>query len=104
MNLNLKIDAISSHRNGVCGEPFTVVLFRDEDLHPLNNRMVATIFDTDGHCAVLNVGELNRGNVGFAQGNSWRGDRYFEALKPFVDAYNKDDSDEFKAPDADELI
>jgi len=86
---------IARHRNGICGEPFTVVLFDDLDHHL---RMIATIFDTDARaaprCAVYAIDELMRGNIAFAAGNSWRGDHYADALWPAVEAWHaaKDDN------------
>ena len=38
--------------------------------------MMATIFDDNGYCAVLDVDETAKGNIEFAMGNSWRGDWY----------------------------
>lgn len=63
--------SLARHRNGISGEPFHVVIFDSED-----GRMVATVFDAAGHVAVLNVAQTAAENIAFAQGNSWRGDRY----------------------------
>ncbi len=68
------------HRNGVAGEGFYVVLFRDDD----GSTKVAVQFcenDSDGNpqvnmrTAVLQVDKLAAGDIAFAS-NSWRGDHY----------------------------
>jgi hypothetical protein len=86
--MNLTIQNVAYHRNGVCGVPFTVILFTDNDIG--GGTMVATISDADDMaCHVLNVDELTKGNIGFAQGNSWRGDRYANVLLPLVKEFEK---------------
>jgi hypothetical protein len=77
------------HRNGICGEGFWAILFQDADQE---GTMIASIFHGhEGHCAVYNVEELHKGNVGFGCGNSWRGDHYEDQLRALVDAARKDD-------------
>lgn len=78
MQLNI-IDA-SFHRNGIGGVGFYAILFDDAE----QGRMIASLFDESGYCAVYNVDELAKGNVAFAQGNSWRGDRYEAELRPLL--------------------
>lgn len=84
----LTIDSIAHHRNGICGEPFWVILFRfTED--GITHRMVATYFDVDNtkltpKCAVLDVDMTALGNIGFAEGNSWRGDHFSDALREAI--------------------
>jgi hypothetical protein len=86
--MNLTINKVSHHRNGVCGVPFTVILFTDNEIG--GGPMVATISDDDTlACHVLNIGELNRGNIEFANGNSWRGDRYAGPLLELVESFEK---------------
>lgn len=91
-DLKVKLEKMDYHRNGVCGAPFYVVLFDD-----LTNKckMVATVFtssfekNTNPACAVYDIAQLCEGNIEFANGNSWRGDHYFWALKPQMEAYWK---------------
>lgn len=78
-----KIISASFHRNGVGGEGFYAILFDESE----NGRMVAALFDTPGHCAIFQVEELAKGNILFAQGNSWRGDCYEAVLRPALDEY-----------------
>jgi hypothetical protein len=79
-NLKLTITAASYHRNGVAGVGFYAILFDDRD----NGKMVASLFDREGYCAVYNVDELAQANIAFACGNSWRGDHYEDALRPLL--------------------
>lgn len=90
MSENIEVTEVSRHRNGICGEPFYVCLFADPD-QPGMDHMVAVVFgdeDDEGwfvgrsmpQVAVLSIGELAEGNIAFARGNSWRGDRYADAL------------------------
>lgn len=83
--VSIKIVDVSFHRNGVCGAPFYVILFDDKD----NGRMVASLFDEPGYCAVYNVAELGKNNIAFANGNSWRGDVYESALRPALKSWLK---------------
>lgn len=82
--MTLTLKEVARHRNGICGVPFTVVLFDDA----VEGRMVAIIFDSDRgspRCAVLRVSTLaeDGGTVAFGV-NSWRGDQYADALMPLV--------------------
>lgn len=83
--LKLTVVDASWHRNGIGGAGFYAVLF-DEAEH---GRMIASLFDEAGYCAVYKIDELSKGNIAFARGNSWRGDVYEEALRPLVDAFLK---------------
>jgi hypothetical protein len=60
------------HRNGVSAAPFDVALFNYE-----GTRKVAVIFPEPFHCAVLDVGELERGNIQ----SRWRGDAFETNLR-----------------------
>ncbi len=82
--MKLKIESIAFHRNGICGAGFYAVLFTD----PEQGLMYAALFDEPGHCAVVNVVLLAKGNVAFGE-NSWRGDQYESALRPLVAAFEK---------------
>lgn len=68
--MNLSLIARSHHRNGVCGDPFDVYLFRDED----GTAKVAVDFGGMS-VAVLDVGLLAKGDISFGS-NSWRGDKF----------------------------
>jgi len=82
--MKLKILQASFHRNGVCGEGFTAILFEDHEGSKEDQPMIASLFDEAGVCAVYSVPKLAEGNIGFAMGNSWRGDRYEEQLRPLL--------------------
>ena len=85
--MNLKITNASWHRNGISGVGFYAILFDDLDEE---KKMVASLFDESGYCAVYDVAQLAEGNIAFACGNSWRGDRYEEALRPLLDKFLAD--------------
>lgn len=94
--MKLSIIEASYHRNGVGGIGFYAILFNDLEAESENqNPMIASLFDGDvegqlsGFCAVYSVPELKAENIAFAQGNSWRGDRYESALRPLLKAYLK---------------
>jgi hypothetical protein len=74
--MKIIIDSIARHRNGICGAPFHVVLFRDPD----EGRMLGIVFDLAYHVAVFNIDKLALGNIAFGV-NSWRGDRYEPQLR-----------------------
>lgn len=85
MKLDIFVDKIDRHRNGVSGEPFYVVLFEDRAYPDL---FVATVFDEPGRVAVLSVEKLTDGNIAFGE-NSWRGDRYESALRAAIEAWEE---------------
>lgn len=80
----LKIVDVAFHRNGVGGVGFYAVLFDDKE----NGRMVASLFDSPGYCAVYQVEMLSNGDVKFGS-NSWRGDHYESQLRPAVKKFLK---------------
>ena len=80
--LFLRVIEIASHRNGVGGWPFDVVLFEDGGEH--GSLKVGIVFEEPaGQCAVLDVGKLAAGDVRFGE-NSWRGDVYEKALREVI--------------------
>jgi hypothetical protein len=76
-----KIIAVATHRNGICGAPFDVVLFHDED-----SRKIGIVFEDNGHCAVLDVAKLATGDIAFGS-NSWRGDTYEPTLRAAINQH-----------------
>lgn len=76
--MKLKIIDIASHRNGICGAPFHVVLFDDQGTE--GSRKVAVLFDEPYHCAVFDVAKLAAGDIAFGS-NSFRGDHYEPHLR-----------------------
>ena len=80
--MKLTIIAIAHHRNGVCGAPFDVVLFKDRGAE--GSRKVAILFDEPYHCAVLDVAKLAAGDIAFMS-NSWRGDHYEPHLREAIE-------------------
>lgn len=81
--MQIKIIEVSYHRNGICGEPFHVVLFKwkDEDAHrkPWRN-MLAHVFDDAHYCAVHC---LDMPTVKFGV-NSWRGDHFDPEMRQAI--------------------
>ena len=82
--MKLKIIDIASHRNGIPGAPFHVVLFADEG--PNRSRKVAILFEEQHHCAVLDVAKLVAGDIAFGS-NSWRGDNYEPTLRAAINEH-----------------
>jgi hypothetical protein len=82
--MKLKIIDIARHRNGVCGAPFDVALFKERGRD--GSRKVAILFEEKGHCAVLDVAKLAAGDIAFGS-NSWRGDDYEPDLKDAITAF-----------------
>lgn len=73
--MRLKIMDIATHRNGISGEPFDVVLFHDG-----TSRKVGVVFQAPFHCAVLDITMLSVGNITF-EVDSWRCDQYEPCLR-----------------------
>jgi len=79
--MKLKIINFDTHRNGICGAPFAVVLF--DDCGTEGSRKIAILFDEPHHCAVLDVDKLARGDIAFGS-NSWRGDHFEQSLRKAI--------------------
>ena len=80
--VNGTILEVAHHRNGVCGVPFHVIRFEEDD-----QVMVGIVFEGSGRVAVLGVDLLHQGTIAFAE-NSWRGDTFEFALRAAVEAYD----------------
>jgi hypothetical protein len=89
--MKLTIIDNAHHRNGVCGAPFDVVLFKDRG--PEGSRKVAILFDGQHYCAVLDVAKLAAGDITFGS-NSWRGDQYEPDLRRAIAASPPEDPPE----------
>ena len=76
------VDEIAHHRNGIAGEPFYVVKFQDSAMP--ERKMVGVVFKKKYETAVFDRRELGKGNIAFAEGNSWRGDHYDEPLRAAI--------------------
>jgi hypothetical protein len=79
--MKLKTIAIAHHRNGVAGQPFDVILFKE--IGQGGSRKVGIVFDEPNYCAVLDIGLLAAGDIAFAS-NSWRGDDYEPHLRKAI--------------------
>ena len=84
----IKVTAHSSHRNGVCGAGFYIALFTDTDC-PDNKFLGIQFQDGDVHTAVVDVNQAANGDIAFGS-NSWRGDRYHDALEKSSEALRKE--------------
>ena len=83
--LGLNIIESSFHRNGISGEGFYAVRFmwKPEDAEK-PEAFIATLFDEPGCCAVLSLDRIDAYGVGFALGNSWRGDHFEGELRDHI--------------------
>lgn len=93
--MKLTIIDIACHRNGVCGEPFEVVLFEDQGTE--GSRKLAIVFDEPHYCAVLDVAKLAAGDIAFGS-NSWRGDNYEPPLREAIKAHLRAFVDALRKP------
>jgi len=82
--MDLVIEEVARHRNGVGGEPFWVVTFRWAEKDDEPRPMVGIVFEEPWHTAVFDREELRKGNIAFACGNSWRGDHFDAALRAAI--------------------
>ena len=82
--MKLAIENIQHHRNGICGAPFHVLLFRDPD----EGRMLGIVFEDEHHVAVFNLDKLALGNIAFGV-NSWRGDSYEPFLRTAINGWTQ---------------
>lgn len=77
--MQLHIEQVQTHRNGIGGAPFHVLVFRDPD----EGRMLGIVFEQKYHVAVFNLDKLALGNIAFGV-NSWRGDKYEPHLRQAI--------------------
>ena len=76
--INLQIVNADYHRNGVAGMPFKVALVDDPND---GDTKLVIMFEAEGHTAVLSLDKLIESeDISFGS-NSYRGDRYEEALR-----------------------
>lgn len=78
--MKIKIEEIAAHRNGICGDPFVVVKFKDTD----KKSMLAILFYSgDCQTAVFDMDLLKQDIIAFGK-NSHRGDHYDNVLRKAV--------------------
>ncbi len=77
-----KVLNVAHHRNGVSGEPFYVIRFKDG-----RQDMIGMVFETPGHVAVFDAKLLAQDVIAFAA-NSWRGDEYEPFLRDVAKQYD----------------
>jgi hypothetical protein len=75
MKKKLELIATSHHRNGICGAPFNVSLFKDTD----GTTKLFVDFGNSNY-AVLQVDKLAADDIAFGS-NSWRGDHYADEVR-----------------------
>ena len=77
----IKVKSVEFHRNGVAGESFYAIRFRDKETL---QDMFAVVFGFPGCVAVFDFNKLSDGDIGHGQGNhsnTWRGEYYETALR-----------------------
>ncbi len=83
---NIVIQECSFHRNGVSGAGFYAVRFQ----HTLPGadkpeNFLAMVFDDPGVIGVISLDRIEECGVGFANGNSWRGDKFEAELRKRIE-------------------
>ena len=79
--IQIAVEVVAYHRNGVAGAPFHVALFRDAE-----GRKLATVFGEIGHIAVLDLDLTAGGEIRFGF-NSFRGDVYEPLLRAVIEEF-----------------
>lgn len=77
-----KILNVAHHRNGVSGNPFHVITFRDG-----RQKMIGIVFEERGNVAVFDSTLLAADVIAFGA-NSWRGDDYETFLRAAAKQYD----------------
>jgi hypothetical protein len=102
--MKITIHNLAHHRNGIDGAPFDVFLFEDSDSQ--GRRKLGILFEEPHHCAVLDIAQLNEGDIAFGS-NSWRGDTFEPHLRAALTksrAAEEADHDTAQSRDADQEI
>ena len=97
--MDIKIKEIAYHRNGCGGEGFYVSIFK-ATVDGKRRKMVGIVFggseEYNGRVAVFDIAELAKDNIAFAEGNSWRGDHFENAIRKAIAESNKECTDILK--------
>jgi hypothetical protein len=79
--MSVKILKLATHRNGICGLPFTVAIVKDG-----KRKMLVVRFDKQADkdtgnvvCAAFDLEKLALFDIEFGS-NSWRGDHYHQII------------------------
>jgi len=83
--MNIKVNKLAYHRNGISGEPFYLIAFTDLEL---NAEMLAVVFGIPCCVAVFDPRMAADGIIEFGQ-NSWRGDYYETALRSAIKSHEE---------------
>lgn len=75
--MDIEVQTVEYHRNGVTGSPFHVVRFTYE-----SDSMIAIVFGEPKHVAVLSIDGLD--DDVYPYGNRWRGDRFEDSLREAI--------------------
>lgn len=94
--MQIEIESVAYHRNGISGLGFHVVIFRWAEDKDEPRPMVAVVFPEIGACAVLDREMTRQGNVEFAAGNSWRGDHFESAMRSAIQKYDEEQTEKFR--------
>lgn len=82
----IEVQAVGSHRNGIAGESFDLVLFSASDVRDQVQPLIGIVFPRKWHVAVLSIPALAAGDLdGF--GTKFRGDDLQDALRAAVAAH-----------------
>ena len=102
-----KLETIAYHRNGVCGEGFYVLTFKDK-VDGYHHNMMAVVFHSQERpfnpaVAVFDRDLIAKGDISFGS-NSWRGDHWADWCYAEIDRHNGRPIDErdFSDPQAKE--
>ncbi len=76
------IERVTYHRNGISGNGFFAILFRQFN----NTPMLGVVFDEEGSVACFNRSLIGEGQIDFGQ-NSFRGDEFEQALRTAIAEY-----------------
>lgn len=87
--MKIEVLKIAYHRNGVCGEGFHVITFNWKDDNEKLRHMLGIIYKESSYCSILDIDETVKDNIEFANGNSWRGDKFESDLRKTIEEYNK---------------
>lgn len=89
----IDVTKVVSHRNGISGAGFYLVLFLYNAGDQKGERhMIATVFEAPHHIAVLDRDDVATGALEFGEGHSWRGDNFEPALRQAIADYELDEA------------
>lgn len=90
-DVEVRVNRIARHRNGVTGTPFHVVAFENKISPKVWEALIAIVFDEPGSVAVLNPSQIVTGVLSLLNGAAYRGDVFEGPIRAAITRWEDDE-------------